>query len=90
MQIADTLTVQPGSQPPWWANLLQQGLTVFQAERLRAENLRRIREGLPLLTEQQARALAPTANVKVELPQGVKLALIGGGIALLALLFTRR
>lgn len=84
------VNIEAGANPPWWSDLLKQGLSVFQAERLRAENLKRIRQGLPPLTEAQARSLAPTANVNVSLdPQTKQWLFIGGGLALAFLLFRK-
>lgn len=79
------ITVDPTQQAPWWQNLAQQALTVFQAERLRAENLKRIQAGLPPLSQEETRALAPTANVNVALPQDLKNALYIGGAALIGI-----
>ena len=88
------VTVDPTKQPPKWletiSQLAQQGLSVYQAERLRKENLDRIRAGQPPLTDAQMKALAPTANVNVALPQDLKWAMIGGGAFLLYLLATRK
>lgn len=88
------VTVDPTKEPPKWlqtlTQLAQQGLSVYQAERLRKENLERIRAGQPPLTEAQMRALAPTANVNVALPQDLKWAMIGGGAFLLYLLAKRK
>lgn len=87
------INVDPTKPPPAWlqtiTQLAQQGLTVLQAERLRKENLDRIRAGKPVLTADQMRALAATANVNVELPQDLKYAMIGGG-AILLYLFAKK
>ena len=86
MHFGQNVNVDPTAKKPWYANLAEQALAVFQAERLRAENKRRIDAGLPPLTPEQTRALAPTANVNVALPQDVKNAMYIGGAALIGLL----
>ena len=84
------IDVDPTKQKPWYADLASQALTVWQAEQFRKENARRIREGLPLLTQAQARALAPTANVNVALPVEVKLGALFLGAAVLVAVLRRR
>ena len=81
------IQIDPTQKPPWWQGLAEQALAVFQAERLRAENMERIRSGLPPLTAEETKALAPTANVNVALPQDLKNALFIGGAAILGLTF---
>ena len=87
MQLANLdVTVDPTQKSPWYADLAQQAMALIQAERLRKENKDRINRGLPPLSQREAAALAPTANVNVALPQGVQTALILGGIGLVGLL----
>lgn len=89
-----SVTVDPTKPAPQWlqtiTQLASQGLTIYQAERLRKENLDRIRQGLPPLTDAQMRSLAPTANVNVALPPALQYGALAGGAALLYLLATRR
>lgn len=87
-------TIDPTATQPAWqktiTDLVQTGLSVFQAERLRKENLERIRAGKAPLTDAQMRSLAPTANVNVALPPAIQYGALAGGAALLYLLATRR
>lgn len=88
------VTIDPTKQQAPWqktlADLVQTGLSVYQAERLRKENLERIRAGKPPLTDAQMRSLAPTANVNVALPKELQYGMLAGGAALLYLLATRK
>lgn len=89
-----SVTVDPTKTAPQWlqtiTQLASQGLTIYQAERLRKENLDRIRQGLPPLTDAQMRSLAPTANVNVALPPAIQYGALAGGAALLYLLATSK
>ena len=84
------LDIDPTKPAPWYAALFGQALDVFQAERLRKENLKRINAGLPPLTAAQSQSLAPTANVNIGLPPELKYGLLAGGAFLLYLLATRK
>lgn len=86
---AVSVDVDPTAAPPWYAGVVEQALAIFQAERLRAENLRRLREGLPPLSAAEARALAPTANVNVTLPPGLTIGAALVGAAILAAVVAR-
>src|SRR5690606_38616338 len=89
-----SIDVDPSKPAPQWlqtiTQLASQGLSIYQAERLRKENLDRIRQGLPPLTDAQMRSLAPTANVNVALPPAIQYGALAGGAALLYLLATRK
>ncbi len=91
---APTVSIDPTKPVPDWqktlTQLVQTGLSVYQAERLRKENLERIRNGQAPLTEAQMRALAPTANVAVTLPPAIQYGALAGGAALIYLLATRK
>lgn len=81
------MTIDPTAPKPWYADILQQGLSILQAKQVQDVNKQRLAAGLPPLTDAQARALAPTANVKVAVPAEVKplIWIAGGSIVLLTL-----
>ena len=88
------VSVDPTKAQPAWlktiADLAQTGLSVYQAERLRKTQMDRINKGLAPLSDNQIRALAPTANVNLALPKELQYGLLAGGAALIYLLVKKR
>lgn len=72
---------------PWYANILAQGLSLYQQVELQKTNLDRAKQGLPPLTAAQYGATIPTAQVQVGLSSGTKTALYlgAGGVLLIGL-----
>ncbi len=90
MFLADTTTGTPSStssSTPWYANLLTQGMSLYQQIELQKTNLARAQQGLPPLTASQYGATVPTATVNVGLSSGTKAALwlVGGGVVLIGI-----
>lgn len=54
------ITVDPTAAKPWYADILEKGLAIYQSEQVRREQKRRIEQGLPPLTDAQILSLWPT------------------------------
>ena len=91
---ATSVTVDPTQSQPAWlktiSDLAQAGLSIYQARQLQKIQLDRINTGKPPLSDSQIRALAPTVNVKADLPPEIKWPLIAGGAVILFLLVNRK